>query len=516
MAIENHEDAYGALLETVGNKADKEHVHTDYALKEHTHEQYITEHQDISGKADINHRHDDLYDAKGAAEAVKNELLNGAGDAFDTLKELGDLISENADTIEVLTQVAAGKADKEHTHDQYLTEHQSLDNYYTKSEVDTKIPSLDGYAKTEDIPTDYLKESDLEGYSKFSGSYNDLTDKPEIPSIEGLASEDFVKDEISKIEFPKTDLTGYYNKEEVDNLIENVEVDLSDYALKSEIITDYNDLENTPVIPDAYDDTEIRNLISEKADSDHDHDDVYIKEHQKLDHLATKAELENYVTELELNAKGYLIAQDLADKADKSELTSLATKQELQEAIAGIDFPETDLSNYYTKTEVEDKITELATNVDARVGELDDQFSSIYATKTELTTHINNQQNPHNITAEQLDVYTKTETREYVSANIADAVSDLAKKSDIPSIEGLASQTWVESKGYLTSHQDISGKADKTDLNNYYTKEDTHTKFLSVDIAATKEYVDEAIANSGGKSAYEIAVEKGFDGNEGQ
>ena len=54
--------------------------------------------------------------ATNAANTVKNDLLNGAGAAYDTLKELGDLIDTNQDAIEALNTVAAGKADKEHTH----------------------------------------------------------------------------------------------------------------------------------------------------------------------------------------------------------------------------------------------------------------------------------------------------------------------------------------------------------------------------------------------------------------
>ena len=34
-----------------------------------------------------------------ATSALKNDLLNGAGDAYDTLKELGDLIDDNQDAI---------------------------------------------------------------------------------------------------------------------------------------------------------------------------------------------------------------------------------------------------------------------------------------------------------------------------------------------------------------------------------------------------------------------------------
>lgn len=35
--------------------------------------------------------------------------------------------------------------------------------------------------------------------TKFSGSYNDLTNKPEIPSIEGLATEEFVNNAITEL-----------------------------------------------------------------------------------------------------------------------------------------------------------------------------------------------------------------------------------------------------------------------------------------------------------------------------
>ena len=43
-----------------------------------------------------------------AATNVKNDLLNGAGAAYDTLKELGDLIDANKDAIAALQTIAAG------------------------------------------------------------------------------------------------------------------------------------------------------------------------------------------------------------------------------------------------------------------------------------------------------------------------------------------------------------------------------------------------------------------------
>lgn len=54
--------------------------------------------------------------ADGVGTAVKADLLGGAGAAYDTLKELADLIDDNQDAIGALETVAAGKADADHTH----------------------------------------------------------------------------------------------------------------------------------------------------------------------------------------------------------------------------------------------------------------------------------------------------------------------------------------------------------------------------------------------------------------
>ena len=51
-----------------------------------------------------------LASAKSYADGIKNDLLNGAGTAYDTLKELGDLIDDNKDAISALETVASSKA----------------------------------------------------------------------------------------------------------------------------------------------------------------------------------------------------------------------------------------------------------------------------------------------------------------------------------------------------------------------------------------------------------------------
>lgn len=93
-------------------------------------------------------------------------------------------------------------ADKEHTHDEYITG-QTLTNYYNKEEVNELIPSLDGYAKTSDIP-----------------------------SLEGYATKDFVTGEIDKIEIPEE-----YNDAELRNLISTKAA--SDHTHEEYSLTDH-------------------------------------------------------------------------------------------------------------------------------------------------------------------------------------------------------------------------------------------------------------------------------------
>lgn len=103
--------------------------------------------------------------ADNAANAVKNDLLNGAGGAYDTLKELGDLINDNTDAIDALETVAAGKANKTHTHaisditnlqstlnskaDSGHTHNNIVSRGNIEAETETTRPSISGISMTQ-------------------------------------------------------------------------------------------------------------------------------------------------------------------------------------------------------------------------------------------------------------------------------------------------------------------------------------------------------------------------------
>lgn len=164
-----------------------------------------------------------------------------------------------------------------------------LSNYYTKTEVDALIPDTSGFAlKSEipdvskfitEIPSEYITEEELnaKGYLTEHQSLEGYALKTDIPDVSGFA----LKSELPSIEGLATET---YVEEKIAAI---PEVDLTDYALKSEI-------------PD------VSGFLTE-----------------------IPAE---YVTESELNAKGYLTEhQSLADYSTTTEVQSM-----IDTAIAGI------------------------------------------------------------------------------------------------------------------------------------------------------------------------------------
>lgn len=93
-----------------------------------------------------------LY-ADNAVTTVKNDLLNGAGGAYDTLKELGELIDDNKDAIDALEEVASGKANATHAHAiadvtglQSALDGKADTNHGTHVTYGTTAPVMDGTA----------------------------------------------------------------------------------------------------------------------------------------------------------------------------------------------------------------------------------------------------------------------------------------------------------------------------------------------------------------------------------
>lgn len=211
----------------------------------------------------------------------------------------------------------------------------NISQYATKDELSSAVSSIDlsGYALKTEIPT--------------------------VPSLDGYATTEYVNNAVSNI--PTTDLSNYYTKEQTNALIPSVEglatksyvdesianvatsgeIDLSNYVTKDTVYTKEQTDALIPSVPSRV--------------SQLENDSNYLSSIP-----------EEYVTDTELNAKGYLTShQDLSAYALKTDIPNVsldgyATTQYVDNAIANV--PTTDLSNYYTKSETYSK-TEVDTLV---------------------------------------------------------------------------------------------------------------------------------------------------------
>ena len=98
--------------------------------------------------------------------------------------------------------------------------------YVNEKVAAIKVPSLDGYAKTADLST-----------VATSGSYNDLVDKPTIPSTTGLASEAYVNEKVAAIVIPEVPTKVSELENDAGYLTEHQS--LAEYAKKTEIPAPY-------------------------------------------------------------------------------------------------------------------------------------------------------------------------------------------------------------------------------------------------------------------------------------
>ena len=192
----------------------------------------------------------------------------------------------------------------------------------------------------------------------------------------------------------------YYNKQEVDNKIANVQVDLTGYATETYV------KEQMDTIPSTYLNGYARMEDIPKKVSELVNDKNYLTEIPE--EYVTESELEakkyltevpeEYVTDEELNAKGYLTehqslddyatttyvdnavaAVDVSDQlVDYAKKDTVYTKKEVDEAVANV---QVDLSGYYTKSEVDTKTAGIETNTS--------NISSLSTTLTGLQETVN-------------------------------------------------------------------------------------------------------------------------------
>ena len=242
----------------------------------------------------------------------------------------------------------------------YVTEDElAAKNYVSKNELDDFEIDVDltGYAKLTDIPTRVGQLTNDKGY---------------ITNADLLAKNYATKDDIDDLISDAT-LNNYYTKDEVNNMIEELEVDidLSDYALKTQVPTKTSQLINDAGF--------LINIPTE------------------------------YITESELFAKNYATKSEIPTKVssftnDKGYLTSIPAE-------------------YVTETELLNKSYATVSYVDNSIDNLDMEK---YALRTEIPTI------PTNVSAFFNDAnYLTSVPDEYITEEELTA-KDYATRDEIP------------------------------------------------------------------------------------
>ncbi len=242
-------DSVSALSTTVSGKADATHQHNDI---------YYTEDEidtKLATKSDSTHNHSGVYDVSGAAASAlssantytdsKINLLvgEGASTTLDTIGEISAAIEDNQDMINTLNSAIGNKANA---------------NDLTSHTGNTTIHVTE------------TEKNSWNAKSNFSGNYNDLTNKPSIPSISGLATVTYVDSQIDAIVIPDalSDLTTDSTHRTV------TDAEKSAWNAKSNFSGSYNDLTDKPTIPSVTGlatETYVDEAVATKANATHSH-----------------------------------------------------------------------------------------------------------------------------------------------------------------------------------------------------------------------------------------------------
>lgn len=149
-------------------------------------------------------------------EYITESELNAKG--YATKTELNDKANSN--------HTHTGYAATNHTHSTADVDglQKALNEKATQADIDKAIELHDH--RYDYAPIDHT-HGDEYAAKTHTHSYNNLLDKPTIPSVEGLATKKYVDDAIANIEIPvgpggDVDLSDYYTKEETDELISGI------------------------------------------------------------------------------------------------------------------------------------------------------------------------------------------------------------------------------------------------------------------------------------------------------
>lgn len=193
--------------------------------------------------------------ATNAATAVKNDLLNGAGTAYDTLKELGDLIDDNKDAIDALEDIASGKANADHDHviDDVTGLQSALDAKAAQTNLDSHTSNTTVHITSDERTKWNAAKSHADSAHAPSNAQANVIESIKVNGIAQTITSQSVNITVPTDNSQLDNGAGYL-----------VASDIANKANKATTLSGYG-------ITDAYTKTEVDTALSGKSDSDHIH-----------------------------------------------------------------------------------------------------------------------------------------------------------------------------------------------------------------------------------------------------
>lgn len=396
-----------------------------------------------------------LASAKSYADGIKNDLLNGAGTAYDTLKELGDLIDINVDAIDALETVAASKANASD-----LTSHtgnKSNPHGVTLAQLGVtataaELNIMDGVTATA------AEINKLDGVTATTAELN---------YVDGVTS-----NIQTQLNAKQATVTGAATTITGSNLTASralVSDSSGKVAVSAVTSTELGYLDGVT--------SAIQTQLDGKSDSGHDHN---YAGSSSAGGAATSANKVNSSLTVKLNGGSTEGTNMFTFNGSAAKSVNITAS-----AIGAADSSHSHDDKYYTESEIDTKISTLNTNISAK------------AAASDLTSHTGNKNNPHGVTAAQISAVptSRTVNGKALSSNITLSASDVSAR---PS-------TWTPTAsdvGAVPTSRTVNGKALSANISlvasdvgaapsshnhddKYYTESEIDSRFGAGNVLAT-------------------------------
>lgn len=392
----------------------------------------------------------DVESSSAQIEEVKAALETKAdkADVDSAVKNINSALDQKADKIAVdaITEQLATKADAESVDNRFATVNEGLDSKADKIAVDAITEKVDGIS------------ADLEGVVKYQefGEGRKTIQLSNYDNISGIDTKGEGHNLVMLSKWDKADFGAPGVELNLNGSADRPTYnDTKEIALTEDIEAAKEGLISYKVLEDGSKTIELANgdsLSGVNAEGVAGFNLAKVTPENKVEIGSAGMDLNLVGSEprpLFNGSKGIALSEDLETKA-----------AELQDNI-NLKASQSDLEAYMNAT-------------DTKVSELEEKIGNV-PTKVSEFENDANYQSASQVDARIQEVVAAAPEALDTLKELADALgndpdfagtitAELAKKADKTELEGLATEAWVESKGYLTEHQDISGLATKEDL----------------------------------------------------